>query len=135
MKTSADDSLTDREIERRTKIVKLRQLEINVEKDALALEDKKGNLCRIDLALAEFDNFLRDFVEMIKQFPDFVQKTVKSTNPDEYKILQDFIDDNIQRMGQKRLYLAIESTAEERRLVSQSTYESKQKSMKMKEQK
>ena len=129
------ETLSDREIERRTKIAKLKQLEINVEKDSLALEDKKGNLCRIDLALAEFDNFLRDFVEMIKQFPDFVQKTVKSTNPDEYKILQDFIDDNIQRMGQKRLYLAIESTAEERRLVSQSTYESKQKSMKLREQK
>jgi hypothetical protein len=128
------ETLSDREIERRTKIAKLRQLEINVEKDALALEDKKGNLCRIDLALSEFDNFLRDFVEMMKQFPDFVQKTVKSTNPDEYKVLQDFIDDNIQRMGQRRLYLAIESTAEERRLVSQSTYESKQKSMKMKEQ-
>lgn len=129
------EQLSDREIERRTKLAKLKQLELSVEKDALALEDKKGNLCRIDLALAEFDNFLRDFVEMIKQFPDFVQKTVKSTNPDEYKILQDFIDDNIQRMGQKRLYLAIESTAEERRLVSQSTYESKQKSMKLKEQK
>lgn len=129
------EALSDREIERRTKIAKLKQLEINVEKDALALEDKKGNLCRIDLALSEFDNFLRDFVEMIKQFPDFVQKTVKSTNPDEYKALQDFIDDNIQRMGQKRLYLAIESTAEERRLVSQSTYESKQKSVKLKEKK
>lgn len=125
--------LSDREIERRTKIAKLKQLEIAVEKDALALEDKKGNLCRIDMALSEFDTFLKDFVQMLKQIPDFVQKIIPDTNPDQYRTIQNFIDDNIQRMGQKRLYLAIESTAEERRQITESTYESKKKSTKLKE--
>lgn len=125
--------LSDREIERRTKIAKLKQLEIAVEKDALALEDKKGNLCRIDMALSEFDTFLKDFVQMLKQIPDFVQKVIPDTNPDQYRTIQAFIDDNIQRMGQKRLYLAIESTAEERRQITESTYESKKKSTKLKE--
>lgn len=125
--------LSDREIERRTKIAKLKQLEIAVEKDALALEDKKGNLCRIDMALSEFDTFLKDFVQMLKQIPDFVQKVIPDTNPDQYRTIQAFIDDNIQRMGQKRLYLAIESTAEEKRQITESTYESKKKSTKLKE--
>lgn len=125
--------LSDREIERRTKIAKLKQLEIAVEKDALALEDKKGNLCRIDMALSEFDTFLKDFVQMLKQIPDFVQKIIPDTNPDQYRTIQNFIDENIQRMGQKRLYLAIESTAEERRQITESTYESKKKSTKLKE--
>ena len=125
--------LSDREIERRTKIAKLKQLEIAVEKDALALEDKKGNLCRIDMALSEFDIFLKDFVQMLKQIPDFVQKIIPDTNPDQYRTIQNFIDENIQRMGQKRLYLAIESTAEERRQITESTYESKKKSTKLKE--
>jgi hypothetical protein len=125
------DSLSDREIERRTKLAKLRQLELNVEKDALALEDKKGNLCRIDLALSEFDAFLKDFVQMMLQFPDIVQKMVPSTNPDEYRALQNFIDETIQRLGERRLHLAIESTSEERRLVCESVHESQRKNVKL----
>lgn len=126
------EQLSEREIERRTKLAKLAQLEITVEKDALALEDKKGNLCRIDLALEEFDNFLREFVQMMLQFPDIVQKIVPSTNPDEYRELQGFIDENIQRLRNRRIYLAIENTAEERRLVSESIHQSQRKNMKLK---
>ena len=125
------ENLSDRDIERRTKLAKLKQLELTIEKDALALEDKKGNLCRIDLALEEFNTFLKEFVQMILQFPDIVQKIVPSTTPDEYRALQDFIDENIQRLRVKQIHLAIESTAEEKRLVSESTYQSKQKSMKL----
>lgn len=125
--------LTDREIERRTKLAKLEQLEISNEKERLALEDKKGALCRIDAALSEFNTFLVDFKNMMLQFPDFVQKTIPACNPQQYKAIQDFIDDNIQRLRQKQIYLSIESTSEERRKMTEYINSSRMKNTTIKE--
>lgn len=127
----SDKSITTAEIERRTKIAKMQQLELAVQKDELALEDKKRNLCRIDLALEEFDKFLKDFVQMMRQFPDFVQSTIPACNPEQYKMIQDFIDDNIQRLGQKRVYLALESTREEMDAQSEARRDSVKKNVKI----
>lgn len=127
-------NISDVEIERRTKIAKMEQLELAVQKDRLALEDKKRNLCRIDLALEQFDLFLQDFKQMMLQFPDFVQSTIPSCTPNEYAAIQSFIDDNIQRLGRKRLYLALESTRDEKEQASEAVEASRRKSTKLKAQ-
>lgn len=125
------ENITTSEIERRTKIAKMLQLELAVEKDSLALEDKKRNLCRIDLALDAFDDFLKDFVQMMFQFPDFVQSVYPEGNPEQYKRIQDFIDDNIQRLAQKRIHLALESTREECEAATEIKNESIRKAVKI----
>ena len=111
-------------VERRTAIEKLRQLELGNAREELNLEERKRNICRIDVALGEFDKFLIDFVEMLTSLPDVIQGFIPTTTPEQYEKVQDYIDDQLQRLSKKRLYLAIESTAEEKALATATKEES-----------
>jgi len=118
-------------IDLRLKEAQLKKWKLEAKREELEIrlkniksEEKLKNLCRIDVALDEFDKFLQDFVQTLMNFPDTVQRLVPSTNPDEYRAVQDFIDDTIQRLAQKRVYLAIESTQEIKDKATQKWYES-----------
>jgi hypothetical protein len=117
MKKKEDDPdslLSPTLVERRTAIAKMRSLELGVEKEYINLEERKKNICRIDAALSAFDEFLTDFVEMLRSLPDFVQSTIPATTPTQYSAIEAHIDQQLQRLSQKRLYLAIDSTCEEK---------------------
>ena len=130
--TETTDLLSPELVERRTAIARMRQLELSNEKEALVLEEKKRNVCRIDSALSAFDIFLADFVEMLVSLPDTIQGMVPGLLPTQYGQIQSFIDSQLQRLSQKRLYLAIESTAEASELATAAKVESQKKSTKMK---
>ena len=135
MAKKKDIDITDSEIKRRTEFAKMEQLELTVAKEKLALADKERNLCRIDLALEEFDRFLIDFVTMLKSLPDSIQGIDKDLTPTEYKEIQDLIDSQIQRMARKRLYLALESTRDEKDAANEAVYASQKKNAKLKHSK
>lgn len=120
-------SISDSEIDRRTRYARMRQLELSNEKEYISIEERKLNICRIDSALNAFDSFLSDFVEMLLSVPDIVQTKIPSTTPAQYAEIQSYIDDQIQRLSQKRLYLAIDSTVEEARRATASKNESLKK--------
>jgi hypothetical protein len=120
------------EVERRTQYAKMRQLELSVLKDELSLADKAGALCRIDVALAEFDAFLLDFVRLLRQIPDKVQSVVPETTPAQYGELRSFIDDALQRLSEKRLHLTIESTKAQKTSETNDRNERAQKADKIK---
>ena len=120
------------EVERRTNFAKMRQIELNVLKDELNLADKAGELCRIEVALSEFDSFLVDFVRMLRQIPDKVQSVIPTTTTDQYRTLQRFIDDSLQRLSERRLHLTIESTKSEKNAASAAVAESVAKNAKIK---
>lgn len=122
-------------VERRTAVAKMRQLELAVEKEELVLQEKKKNICRIDAALSEFDTFLSDFVEMLIGLPDTVQGIIPETTPEQYGELQAFIDSQIQRLSQKKLYLAIDSTSDEQAMATEAKNESIRKNQKIKRSK
>lgn len=130
-----NDDITDAEIRRRTDYAKMRQLELNVKKEALALADKERNLCRIDLALEEFDKFLADFVVLLKNIPDTIQKIDPDLTPTQYGEIQNLIDSQIQRMAQKRIYLALESTRAEKEAATAIKDASIRKAAKIKKSK
>ena len=122
-------------VEHRTAIARMRQLELSNEKESLTLEERKHNICRIDAALEAFDTFLVDFVEMLTSLPDKVQATIPTCTPDQYAEIQSFIDSQLQRLSQKRLYLAIDDTASEKALATQTKEESQKKAAKIKKAK
>lgn len=124
--------ITADEVDRRTAFAKMRQLELSVLKDELSLADKAGELCRIDVALSEFDAFLIDFVKLLKQIPDKVQSVIPSTTPDQYAEMRSFIDDALQRLSEKRLHLTIENTASEKKAATAAKDESIRKNAKLK---
>lgn len=125
------DDVTAQEIERRTAYAKMRQLELSVLKDELTLADKAGSLCRIDAALDEFDAFLVDFVRLLRQMPDKVQEVVPAMSPVQYGELRAFIDAALQRLGEKRLHLTIESTNAEKSAATAAKNRSVRKNAKL----
>lgn len=120
------------EVELRLNYAKMRQTELSVLKDEIGLADKAGELCRISVALEEFDKFLIDFVRLLKQLPDKVQAVVPQMKPDQYTELRTFIDDSLQRLSQKRLHLTIESTKAEKALATETKKQSQIKAAKIK---
>ena len=120
------------EVDRRINFAKMRSIELSVLKDELSLADKAGELCRIDVALNEFDLFLVDFIRLLKQIPDKVQSVVPATNPNQYAEIRSFIDDALQRLSKKRLHLTIESTASEKAANTAAKEESIKKNAKIK---
>lgn len=123
------------EVERRMNYARMRSTELSVIKDELSLADKAGELCRIEVALSAFDAFLVDFVRLLKQIPDKVQSVVPSTNPAQYKEIQTYIEDALQRLSQKRLHLTIESTKVEKAENYSEVVESRKRSAKAKKAK
>lgn len=126
LEVSADEVLT------RTAYAKMRALELSVKKEELALMDKAGELCKIDVALAAFDNFLKDYITLLRNFPDKVQSIVPQTTPDQYRELRNIVEDALQRFAAVRLHLTIESTIEQKRDAAEAVEESRRNATKRK---
>ena len=101
------------EIDYRTKLANCEQLELKVKKDSIDLENKSGNLCRIDVALSEFDKFLTDTSNFIHNFADMTQSIVPSMTPKQYERLKKLIHDQQKILAERRLHLTLESTLEQ----------------------
>lgn len=114
LEVSADEVLT------RTAYAKMRALELSVKKEELALMDKAGELCKIDVALAAFDNFLKDYITLLRNFPDKVQSIVPQTTPEQYRELRNIVEDALQRFAAVRLHLTIESTQTEKKELAEA---------------
>lgn len=114
MDVSTEEVLT------RTAYAKMRALELSVRKEELALMDKAGELCKIDVALAAFDNFLKDYITLLRNFPDKVQSIVPQTTPDQYRELRNIVEDALQRFAAVRLHLTIESTQTEKKELAEA---------------
>lgn len=97
------------EIDYRTRLANCEALEIKVSRDRFELENKRGELCRIDMALNAFDGFLREFVGFLDGLPDATQTIVPQMTPAQYKSVREMIENQLQRLSNHRLNLSIES--------------------------
>ena len=100
---------TIEEIDYRTKLANCEALELKVSRESFELENKRGELCRIDTALREFDGFLREFVGFLDGLPDAIQAIIPQTTPTQYQAVQLLIETQLQRLSEHRLHLSIES--------------------------
>ena len=97
------------EIDYRTRLANCEALEIKVRRDQFELDNKRGELCRIDTALTAFDGFLREFVGFLDGLPDAIQTLIPQATPTQYKDVQELIGTQLQRLADRRLHLSIES--------------------------
>ena len=97
------------EIDYRTRLATCEALEIKVSRERFELDNKRGELCRIDTALTAFDGFLREFVGFLDGLPDAIQTLIPQTTPTQYKAVQEMIGTQLQRLAEHRLHLSIES--------------------------
>lgn len=100
---------TIEEIDYRTRLANCKALEIKVSRERFELDNKRGELCRIDTALTAFDGFLREFVGFLDGLPDAIQTLIPQTTPTQYKAVQEMIGTQLQRLAEHRLHLSIES--------------------------
>lgn len=100
---------TIEEIDYRTKLANCEALELKVKREQFELDNKRGELCRIDTALTAFDGFLREFVGFLDGLPDAIQTLIPQTTPIQYKTVQELIGTQLQRLAEHRLHLSIES--------------------------
>ena len=97
------------EIDYRTRLANCEALEIKVSRERFELDNKRGELCRIDTALTAFDGFLREFVGFLDGLPDAIQTVIPQTTPAQYQAVQSLIETQLQRLAEHRLHLSIES--------------------------
>ena len=100
---------TIEEIDYRTKLANCEALELKVRREQFELDNKRGELCRIDTALSAFDGFLREFVGFLDGLPDTIQTLIPQTTPAQYKSVQSLIETQLQRLAEHHLHLSIES--------------------------
>lgn len=100
---------TIEEIDYRTKLANCEALELKVRREQFELDNKRGELCRIDTALNAFDGFLREFVGFLDGLPDTIQTLIPQTTPAQYKSVQSLIETQLQRLAEHRLHLSVES--------------------------
>lgn len=100
---------TIEEIDYRTKLANCEALELKVKREQFELDNKRGELCRIDTALTAFDGFLREFVGFLDGLPDTIQTIIPQTTPTQYKAVQELLGTQLQRLAEHRLHLSIES--------------------------
>ena len=100
---------TDEEIDYRTRLANCEALELKVKREQFELDNRRGELCRIDTALNAFDGFLREFVGFLDSLPDAMQTLIPQATPVQYRAVQELIETQMQRLAEHRLHLSIES--------------------------
>jgi hypothetical protein len=111
------------EIDYRTRLANCEALEIKVSRERFELDNKRGELCRIDTALTEFDAFLREFVGFLDGLPDTIQTIIPQTTPVQYQAVQSLIETQLQRLAEHRLYLSIESNTAQQQAATEAKKE------------
>lgn len=100
---------TIEEIDYRTRLANCEALELKVLRERFELDNKRGELCKIETALNAFDGFLREFIGFLDGLPDTIQTLIPHTTPTQYRAVQAIVEEQLQRMATHRLHLKIES--------------------------
>ena len=124
MSKSIETQLKEAKLKRWKLAAKREEQELKIKK--LKTEERMCNLCRIDMALDAFNEFLKPWVDWVRRLPDMVYDVTKC-NPDQYREIQKKVDDIIQYMKNKYMYLGIESTHEQKEKATAKWYESMSK--------
>lgn len=122
------------EIDYRTRLANCEALEIKVSRERFELDNKRGELCRIDTALTAFDGFLREFVGFLDSLPDAIQTIIPQMTPTQYKAVQELIGTQLQRLSEHRLHLSIESNTAQQQANTAAKKEKMAKTAKRKKE-
>lgn len=125
---------TIEEIDYRTKLANCEALELKVKREQFELDNKRGELCRIDTALTAFDGFLREFVGFLDGLPDAIQTLIPQTTPTQYKTVQELNGTQLQRLAEHRLHLSIESNTAQQQANTAAKKEKMTKTSKRKKE-
>ena len=90
--------------------IKLERERLALAKDEILDMEKRRELCKISMALSQFNEFLLEFRDRILDLPDAISLIVPSISPSEYTAIQKLATDLIARMHEKHLHLELTDT-------------------------
>lgn len=102
--------LGDAEVERLSKLVRIRKDLLAIRKEELLHQERTRNLCTIDSAMSQFAAFLAPVRNFLAQLADHVQDIVPTLTPDEYRAIQRMVAEQTDLLAKRELVLSIEST-------------------------
>jgi len=108
------DRISDEEIDYRTRLADCIIKETKAKKDQIDLESKHRNLCRIDVALSEFNRHCTKQANTWRAVPDEMQAIVPTLSPEQYKSIQAFVNTQIEILYNDALHLTLTPLEEER---------------------
>lgn len=102
--------LSDDDVERLSKIVRIRKDLLAIKKEELLHEERTRNLCTVDSAMSQFAAFLLPLRNFLGQLADHVQDIIPDMNPQQYRAIQVMIAEQTDLLAKRELTLSIEST-------------------------
>lgn len=122
------EAMDAEELERQATIIKLKKEWLAVAKESFIKLEREKELCSISTALREFTKFLNPVRDFLLALPNLVQDTVPQMTPEQYKILEDAISDQTNRLADNALHLTLQSSREEKELATQIQRENQRRS-------
>lgn len=107
------------EIEYRTKLADCIIKEIKAKKDSIDLEVKHKNICRIDVALDEFNRIAAKIADALKCLPDEMQAIVPTISPEQYKQIQSYVYNQMNILHEETLNLSLTPLDDQRRVEAE----------------
>ena len=105
--------LSDDDVERLSKIVKIRKDLLAIKKEELLHEERTRNLCTVDSAMAQFGAFLLPLRDFLGSLADYVQDIIPDMTPAQYRAIQKMIAEQTDLLAKRELVLSIESTRDQ----------------------
>lgn len=102
--------LSDDDVERLGKIVRIRKDLLAIKKEELLHEERTRNLCTVDSAMSQFAAFLLPLRNFLGQLADHVQDIIPSMTPAQYRAIQVMVAEQTDLLAKRELTLSIEST-------------------------
>ena len=106
--------ISDEEILYRTKLADCIIKETKSKKDQIELEVKNKNICRIDVALSEFDGLCKLITDSFKGLPDDLQTIIPSMTPEQYKRVQEHLHGILNVFYNRKMHLTLTPLDDER---------------------
>ena len=111
---TVDERPSYSEIEYRTALAECKIKELKALKDKVDWESKSRNLCRIDVAMAEFSAHCVRHCDAWRGLADEIQAIVPSMSPTQYRQVQAYALRQIDALYNTLLHLSIDTTEDER---------------------
>lgn len=109
-----NENPTPEEIEYRTKLADCIIRETKAKKDQVDFESKSRNLCRIDVARAEFERHSQRHADAWRGLADEIQAIVPDMSPAQYKRVCEYATRQMAALYEDKLHLTLTTTEDER---------------------
>lgn len=107
--------------------LKMRELELKIQKSEIELEIKKGNICTINSAKAAINSLVTLFISQLAALNEEITHIIPTITPNQFESFTDLLDSYRKVLGNTSVNLSIESLEAHRESLRDTERENKRK--------